>query len=154
MNHQELLAKFSQAIVEIGDALSMTKLRGQLYQTDLMKNAIGRLYSYILLFFQGALQWYTAHPLKRAIRSIAKPYDLEYKQIAEQIKSCAQSVSDIAGLANQAEVRDMHLAVQRLQGVMRNQAQKLADLQAEIQFSHKRIDVSIDQILQVALGEY
>jgi hypothetical protein len=152
LNHEELLVKFSQAIADIGDALSLTKLRAHLFQTDAMKDAIGRLYSYILLFFQGALQWYTTHPLKRAVRSITKPYDLEYKQIAEQIRTCAQGVGDIADVANHAEMRDMHLTVHSMQKAIEDQAQKLLDIQTEIQSSHQRMDTSIDHLLKIAHG--
>jgi hypothetical protein len=152
INHEELLVKFSQALVEIGDALRQTRLNASLFQTDAMKDAVGRLYAHILLFFQSALKWYNAHPFERAVRSIIKPYDLEYKETVEQIELCAQNVNDIASAANRAEMRDMHLTIQEMQREMQSLDQKLLEMQLELRQSHSKTDDSLSRILQVAVG--
>jgi len=152
INHEELLVKFSQALVEIGDALRQTRLSASLFQTDTMKDAIGRLYAHILLFFQSALKWYRAHPFQRAVRSIIKPYDLEYKETVEQIELCAQNVNEIASAANRAEIRDMHLTIQEMQSEMHNRDQKLLAMQHELRQLYSKTDDSVSRILQVAVG--
>jgi predicted phage tail protein len=157
INHAELLEKLSKALVKIGSVLPRTKLNSELYQTTLMKEAVSRLYAYIILFFQRAVKWYNMSSASRAIASIFKPFELDYKDTVEQIKLCSETVDKIASASGRAEVRDMHIMLQLQQEMLSRRDEKLEDMQKQMKDMQHQMNTTTDkvsQILQVATGNF
>ncbi|KAF2195728.1 hypothetical protein K469DRAFT_17491 [Zopfia rhizophila CBS 207.26] len=115
IEHRRLIQEFSQALVQIGDALRQTKLTVELYQTEDIRDATSRLYKHVLLFFAQAIKWYNRSPLGRAFSAAFTPYELKYKDTVEQIKLYSRTIKDIAVAKSQAELRDMHISIKLMQ---------------------------------------
>lgn len=114
LNHGRLVQEFSQALIQIGDALRLTKETAELYQTDDVRDAISRLYAPILVFFQQALRWYNRSRVGRALSAVFSPYELKYKDTVEQIQRCAKAVNDMAAAKSRAEIRDIHISLEMM----------------------------------------
>jgi hypothetical protein len=110
-----------------------------------MKAAISQLYAHIILFFRRAVKWYRLGPASRAFASIIKPFSLEFKDTVEQIRLCSKKVEGIAKGAERAELRDVHITVQRGFGDIETRLQEMQAIQAAT-------DARIDTVLQVALS--
>jgi hypothetical protein len=153
INHSRLISEFSQALAKISDALRQTKLTAELFQTDPVKDAISQLYAHIILFFQQAVRWYNRSSAGRAFSSIFKPYELEYEDTIEQIKLCAEAISDMASAASRAEVRDMHITIQLMRREMQRRDQKLTEMQLQVRNTQRKqsqMHEIISDSLQVA----
>jgi hypothetical protein len=146
--------QLSKALARIGDALQQAKLNAELYQTYHMKNAISRLYAHIILFLQQAIKWYSMSSAQRAVSSIFKPFELHYQDTVDEIKLCAQTVNDIAGMASRAELRDIHINIQRHHQQLQERDDKLLEMQVQLKEMHEKIDVSTSRILQAATSQY
>lgn len=125
-----------------------------------MKEAISGLYAHIILFFQQAVKWYNMGPASRALQSILKPFDLEYKDTVEQIKICSETVEDIANAAARAEIRDMNITVQLLDKKLQERDRKLDetylklhDMQVQLKDQQLKIDDQVDRVFQVVTSE-
>lgn len=125
-----------------------------------MKEAISGLYAHIILFFQQAVKWYNMGPASRALQSILKPFDLDYKDTVEQIKICSETVEDIANAAARAEIRDMNITVKLLDKKLQERDRKLDetymklhDMQAELKDQQLKIDGQVDRVFQVVTSE-
>jgi hypothetical protein len=77
-----------------------------------MKEAIARLFAHIILFFQQAVKWYNMTLAGRAVSSIFKPLELNYKESLKEIKLCSQAVNNIANRASRAELRNIHTIIE------------------------------------------
>jgi hypothetical protein len=152
ITHAELIEEFAKAMTLISDILAGVKLSSRLYQTEQMKETIARLYVHILLFFQQAVQWYTKSSAARALSSILKPFELGYQDTVDQIKLCAEAISNIAHGASQAELRDTHITVQLIHGNLQGMQKKLRGIQLQLEDTESRMTSHIDQVLQVAVA--
>jgi hypothetical protein len=153
VDHGDLVVKFAQALAEIGDALKETKLSAELYQTEMMKEAIAHLYAHIILFLQQAIKWYNMGPAGRFISSVFKPYNLDYKETVEQIKLYAETVDGIATAASRAEIRDIHIIIQMREEERQRRDAKLHEMQLELREMQLKIDQSVRKVLQTAISE-
>jgi hypothetical protein len=54
-----LVEKLAQAFVAIGDVLPRADLSAKLCQTDYMKDALSKLYAYIIMFLRLCVRWYS-----------------------------------------------------------------------------------------------
>jgi hypothetical protein len=140
---------FSQAVIEVGEALRHARLSAELYQTEQMKEAISHLYAHIILFFQQAVKWYNRSSIGRAFSAVVKPPELEYQETTQQIRFWAESVSDIASAAGRAELRDVHITLQL-------QHRKLLQMQEQwehMKKSQNMMDEKITRVLQVGTSK-
>ena len=115
-----------------------------------MKEAVSRLYAHVILFFQQTVKWYNMSSAGRAISSIFKPFELDYKDTVEQIKLCSDTVDEIANAAARAEIRDMHITIQLQQTRF---DKKLEEMQLQMKEMQRGISDTIGgvtQVLQVA----
>ncbi|PPJ58241.1 hypothetical protein CBER1_08261 [Cercospora berteroae] len=109
VNHEEMVTQLAEAFSEISDVLPRTDIHLNLYPTDLMKGAVEELYVQIIRFYQRALEWYQASGFKHAVRSLIKPYQLEFRDIVLAIKQRAESVESLAIATAHKEIREMYL---------------------------------------------
>jgi hypothetical protein len=114
LNHSELLLQLSKALATIGEILPRTDLNAALYPTDRMKEALSRLYAYIIKFFQQAVEWYKLSTTSRAVSSIFKPFELSFKDTCDKVNESSRMVDDIANAAVKAEIRDLHITVNNM----------------------------------------
>jgi hypothetical protein len=120
-----------------------------------MKEAMSRLYAYILLFLQKAVKWYTMSSARRAVSSILSPYSLSFKDTIEEIRKCTESVDAIANTSGRAEIRGLTIALEGQAEKLKESDRKLHDMQArmnELQASSQRTEAAVVQVLQVAIS--
>jgi hypothetical protein len=72
-----------------------------------MKDALSRLYAYIILFLQLCVKWYNRSSLGRLWSSLKAPFELDYKDLVEQIKTSSAAVEDLANAGARVEIRDI-----------------------------------------------
>lgn len=108
INHGELLHKFAQAFVEIGDALNLATCSALIYDTVDIEATVSQLYLQIMRFLSKAVQWYSKRPIKRLFSAIVNPWELKYKDCLEGIRHCVARVKDHAVRASWAELRVVH----------------------------------------------
>ena len=123
VNQGELIAQLSKALSQIADALPRIEIKNLLYPTEMMKSAVATLYAYIIKFCQRAVGWYTEGKLKHVLTSITRPSALRFKDIVEEIAECSRRVDNLAVASAQAEQRDMHLLLQRVERMMIGQGE-------------------------------
>lgn len=108
INHGELLHKFAQAFVEIGDALNSATCIALIYGTIDIEATISQLYLQIMRFLSKAVEWYTKSPIRRMLSAIGNPWDLKYKDCLEGIRSCVAKANHHAVRASWAQLRAVH----------------------------------------------
>lgn len=125
-----------------------------LYQTQTMQDAVSRLYAHIILFFQDALKWYNRGPAGRAIASIFKPFELHYEETVKQIKSCSQTIEQIANAASRAEIRDISVLTRYQYNDAKTRDQKMETIQCQMKSMQRRFDDRLDELLKVAISKF
>ena len=115
VNQEELIAQLSKALAQIADALPRIEIKNLLFPTEMMKGAVATLYAYIIKFCQRAISWYTEGRLKHILTSLTRPSALRFKDLVEEIAECSRRVDNLAVTSAQAEQRDMHLLLQRVE---------------------------------------
>ncbi|KAG9764582.1 hypothetical protein KCU73_g901, partial [Aureobasidium melanogenum] len=108
IEHGELLQKFAQAFVEIGDALHLATCSVLIYGTVTIEATTSQLYLQIMRFLSKAVEWYAKNPIRRMLSAVASPWELKYKDCLEQIRSCVSRVNNHAVRASWAEIRVVH----------------------------------------------
>ena len=99
-------------MARIADALPRAELQSVLYPTQKMKTAMTELYAYLLRFFIRARDWYEEGTIKSVIHAVLRPVELRYSELLEQIAETSRTIDQLAASGQQAELRDMHLAIQ------------------------------------------
>jgi hypothetical protein len=143
INHGEILHKFVQAFVEIGDALKSATCIALIYGTAEIEAITSQLYLQIMRFLGKAVKWYAKHPFRRVLSAIAGPWELKYKDSLEGIRSCATRVQEHAIRASWAELRVVHDSIE-------TQGSKLDTLQGKFEEMFKLLQHQ----LQVNLSSY
>ncbi|KAK6349365.1 hypothetical protein TWF730_010112 [Orbilia blumenaviensis] len=130
LNHEEFVVQLAKGITKIADALPRTELRAILYPTAQMRQYIQILYSHIIKFLVRALKWYQQPTWKRSVTSITEPFALRFKDILEDISEQSRQIDQLAAAASQAELRDMHQMMARMENFLTNTiAPGIRDLQ-------------------------
>ena len=89
-----------------------------LVPTEQIKHAISQLYAHILKFMIRAMKWYAEGKVKHFIVAVFRPASLRFKDLLQNIESCAQTVDQLAMGASQAEQRNMHLLLEEIRRTM------------------------------------
>ncbi|KAE9567310.1 hypothetical protein CGMCC3_g16548 [Colletotrichum fructicola] len=150
ISHGELVEQFSQALSMISEVLPMTKVSAELYQTEQMKDAIGKLYTHILLFLKQALEWYKMGPASRVFKALFKPFQLSYKDTVDQIKLCAQTIDSVSNIGLKSEVREMNLMLQSESQRLQEREKNLHQMQLEFRAAQERLATMVGSVLQIA----
>lgn len=139
--------QLAKACSQVADVLPRTDLSIILYPTEIMKEAVARLYVHIIGFIVQAFRWYKQGKLAHAWAAVAKPWELTFKDQVDYISEQARRVEELAASASRAELRDAHVKIwetrQELQ-TAREGIQTLSDL----------FKTETQKLLQVALGKY
>ncbi|KAG9672487.1 hypothetical protein KCU99_g602, partial [Aureobasidium melanogenum] len=166
IEHGELLHKFAQAFVEIGDALYLATCSALIYGTTTIEATISQLYLEIMRFLSKAVQWYTKNPIRRMLSAIANPWELKYKDSLERIRDCVAKVNNHAERASWAELRVVHdglskqgtkldgveVVVSGLQSKL-DEMSKLLQHQLQVNLNHRDISLTLrNDMDQVAPG--
>lgn len=144
-----MITELSRALTSIAEVLPRIRLEASLYPTDYMKDAISRVYAYIILFLQKAVKWYTMGAARRAVSSLFKPYSLSYKETVDQIKICTESVDAIASAALRAEARDINITVEEQGERLKETDKTLHDMQNQLLELHAASQRTEAQLLQM-----
>jgi hypothetical protein len=163
LNHGELVLEFSRALAQIGEVLPRQEFTAALYPTPRMRDALTMLYAHVMKFLLRAVKWYQMGPAGRAFTAIRKPFDLDLKDIVEQVRLCSERIEKIASTASKAELRDVHLKVSGMQDNSRNTDVKISDMQGhmgdmraaivDVQSKVGTLGMQMSQLFQVALSE-
>ncbi|KAL9619292.1 MAG: hypothetical protein Q9160_006057 [Pyrenula sp. 1 TL-2023] len=79
-----------------------------------MRIAVAQLYANIVRFLIRSLDWYQHDKARHAWEALARPAELRYNDLIEEIEACAKEIENLASAGAQAEQRDIHLGLQRL----------------------------------------
>lgn len=108
-----------------------------------MKDALSRLYAYIMLFLHLCVKWYDRSSLGRLWSAIKSPFELDYQDLVDQIKLSSAAVEDLANAGARVEIRD----IRTMQDIYHTRFvkfyTKLMDRQASL-------ENSVSQLMQVA----
>ncbi|KAI0490224.1 hypothetical protein F4859DRAFT_520052 [Xylaria cf. heliscus] len=113
-NNAKLLTNLSRALSQIADSLPRVELSAVLYPTDRMKEAVVKLYVHIINFLIRAKAWYEETCFRRIINGFARPAELRYNDIIEDIEKCTAEIDHLSTAGARAEQRDMHLQLREL----------------------------------------
>ncbi|KAF6814632.1 hypothetical protein CPLU01_14354 [Colletotrichum plurivorum] len=134
INHQKIITRLSDGLVQIANLLPRADLTLRLYPIPYMRRFIEDIYAHTIRFLIRALRWYQESKFKHVIHAITRPSELRYDDILSTISSLSRSMSDAAQTSSQAEQRDMHLAMlkqaenqQILQQIVETQAARILD---------------------------
>jgi hypothetical protein len=142
INRATLVEKLAQAFVAIGDVLPRANLSAELYQTGYMKDALSRLYAYIILFLRLCVRWYNKSSIGRFVSAITSPFELDYQELIDQIKVSSAAVEHLANAGARVEIRDIRTIQDLHQAQMMDLYGKLLDRQV-------KFEDSIMQLIQV-----
>lgn len=142
-------------MVAIGDVLPRTKLYAELYPSDMMMEALYRLYAHMLPPPMKAARWYTSSRCRQAVHAWLSPYEITYKDSVEQIAKCTHHLDAIVGTASRVEQRYIATSQDLQSRQLEDVSLTLIDIYSEIQTmqtSMKARDTQLDQVLKTALG--
>ncbi len=108
------MAALAKGLSQIADSLPRIELTTILYPTNRIKEAIAQLYSHVIRFFIRAQDWYQQGKLRHAWDSFARPAELRYNDLIQQIEDCTKEVDNLATAGARAEQRDIHLELREL----------------------------------------
>lgn len=74
-----------------------------------MKDALSKLYAYIIMFLRLCVRWYSRSPIGRLWDALKSPYELQYKDLIDQIKVSSDVVEQFANAGARAEIRDIRI---------------------------------------------
>ncbi|KAL2418153.1 hypothetical protein ABEF95_011407 [Exophiala dermatitidis] len=127
-NHEKLITTLAKALANIGESLARVNLAIFLYPTARMKHAVASVYACIMRFCIRAHDWYRANKLHHIWESLARPVELRYTDLIENIESAMGEVEGLATAAARAEQRDVHMAVLTLAQRMENSEKVLFEV--------------------------
>ncbi|KAI9860341.1 MAG: hypothetical protein M1813_006230 [Trichoglossum hirsutum] len=113
-NHAKSVKTLAKGLSQIADSLPRVELATILYPTKRMRQAVAELYSHIIRFFIRAQHWYQQSKLRHAWDSLARPVELYYNDLIQDIDECTKEVDNLAMAGARAEQRDIHLELREL----------------------------------------
>ncbi|KAJ4511776.1 hypothetical protein HRR83_004187 [Exophiala dermatitidis] len=127
-NHEKLVTTLAKALATIGESLARVNLAIVLYPTARMKHAVAQVYACIMRFCIRAHDWYRANKLHHIWESLARPVELRYTDLIENMETALGEVEGLATAAARAEQRDVHMAVLTLAQRMENSEKVLFEV--------------------------
>ncbi len=108
-----MVTKIAQAFSDIGELLPQIDGLAKLYPVKHMKRAIANIYAQNLIFCAKATRWYKRNRVMHILVAVTRPWGLEFQDVVEKIQRNSQKIKELAILASQAELRDMHVSIQQ-----------------------------------------
>ncbi|CAH0051788.1 unnamed protein product [Clonostachys solani] len=113
-NHAKSLTTLSKALSQVADSLPRVELSTILYPTERMRDAVVNLYVHLINFLIRARAWYEEGTARHIINAFARPVELRYHDLIQEIESCTREIDILSTAGARAEQRDMHLEIQRI----------------------------------------
>ncbi|KAK7937365.1 uncharacterized protein PG986_014233 [Apiospora aurea] len=110
-NHQKVVHRLSEGLIQIADLLPRTELTLRLYPIPPLRQIITKIYAQILRFLVRALGWYQESKFMHVVHSVTRPAELRYDDILASISSLSRDMSDMAIVSGHIEQRDMHTEI-------------------------------------------
>lgn len=107
INHEETLTKLAESLASIAETLPRMDIHLSLYPTAMMKRNVEELYALLIKFYHRTLRWYSAGPLKHLVKSLTRPYSLEFADILRQMDTRARLIDSLAIAMAHDELRAM-----------------------------------------------
>lgn len=123
----------AKGLAQIADALPRIELANILYPTDRMKEVVAQLYCHIIRFFIRAESWYQQSKARHAWEALARPVELHYNDLIEEIERCTMEINELAAAGSRAEQRDMHLELLQLREDLKNSGDDAKSSKAMLQ---------------------
>lgn len=95
-----------------------------------MQEAISLLYGHIVRFLIRAKTWYEQCTLRHAWEALARPVELQYDDLIEDVLQSARQIDTLATAGSQAEQRDMHLKIRKLSDRLRSSEALLQEIRS------------------------
>ncbi|WQF76583.1 hypothetical protein CDEST_01597 [Colletotrichum destructivum] len=111
VNHQKVITRLSEGLVQIADLIPTADLTLRLYPLPHVRKIVIAIHANILKFLVRALRWYQESKFMHVVHAITRPTELRYDDILFTISALSRSMSDAALASSQAEQRDMHLGI-------------------------------------------
>jgi hypothetical protein len=108
-----------------------------------MRDALSRLYAYIIVFLQLCVKWYNRSSLGRLWSALKAPFELDYQCLVDQIKLSSAAVEDVANAGARVEIRD----IRTIQDLHHAQFVKFYN---NILDRQAKLEESMTQLVQVA----
>jgi hypothetical protein len=108
-----------------------------------MKDALSRLYASIILFLQLCVKWYNRSSLGRLWSALKAPFELDYKDLVEQIRTSSAAVEDLASAGARVEIRDIR-TIQDIHHI------QFVEFYNKIIERQTKLENSVSQLMQVA----
>lgn len=160
VNHGETLRLLAKSISKVGEFLPRAKILSRLYPTHRVRLTVENLYSCILEFLLLAHGWCTESKLKHFYHSLTRPPELRYNDVLERIRDCSDSLTGLAALGSQVEIRVMHVTQQsklntiisNLEGVEKRRQQQINALEVateRLELGGKQHEQKLDTIISL-----
>ncbi|KEZ40094.1 hypothetical protein SAPIO_CDS9108 [Scedosporium apiospermum] len=108
-NHEATICAISKALSQIADKLPQVELATVLYPTEMMREAVGKLYANLLRFFIRAHEWCEEGRLRHLLHSITRPVELRYKDLLDDIDYTSRHISQLASAGTQVRVCEIDI---------------------------------------------
>jgi len=128
INHEKTIKTLAKALSQVAEALPQADLAAILYPTNEMISAVSELYAHILTFCIRAKRWYEECRWMHIADSLFRPVELRYLDLIEDIEHQSQRVQRLAKAASRAELRDVHIKINKLLEGQQQPSSQLAEL--------------------------
>ncbi|TQN67034.1 hypothetical protein CSHISOI_08421, partial [Colletotrichum shisoi] len=111
VNHQKVITRLSEGLVQIADLIPTAELTLRLYPLPHVRRIVVAIHANVLKFLVRALRWYQESKFMHVVHAITRPTELRYDDTLLTISALSRSMSDAALASSQAEQRDMHMGI-------------------------------------------
>ncbi|KAK8022650.1 hypothetical protein PG993_013417 [Apiospora rasikravindrae] len=146
VNHQKVMHRLSEGLIQIADLLPRTELTLRLHPLPPLRQITTKIYGHVLRFLVRALGWYQESRFMHVVHSVTRPTELRYDDILASISSLSRDMSDMAIVSSHLEQRDMHIGIKNQimgQENIHISLERLTEIVLEIQAS-----MAAERILQ------
>ena len=117
-----------------------------------MHRAVSTVYANIIKFLQRVMNWYSEGRIKHIVSSILRPYELRFKDLVDEIARCSRGVDQLAFMASQVELRNMHVEQKEMHMTVLDLKRTVAENQALnyrsfLEFKRRICEIQFSQIL-------
>ncbi|RYC58038.1 hypothetical protein CHU98_g8183 [Xylaria longipes] len=107
VNHEALIKELSKAMARIADVVRHVQVQYLIYPTDQMIEYTSDIYSHIMSFAIRAVEWYQKGKIAHTLAAFAKPFQLQFRDIVDDIYETSRKIDRWATTMNHVEIRQM-----------------------------------------------
>ncbi|KAK8076082.1 hypothetical protein PG994_003354 [Apiospora phragmitis] len=153
VNHEKVIHRLSEGLVQIADLLPRAELTVRLYPIPPLRQTITKMYSHVLKFLVRALGWYQESKLMHALHSVTRPAELRYDDILVAISHHAEQRDIHIGIRQQMQGQESIItSIERLTSIVlgmqaSNATERALDEGARIEFRQQLLEIQLVQLL-------